>query len=482
MSYETKIKPPKAVLFSILLPTITDAENSDSLKELARLAHTLGYEVLTTLSQRRSSLATGTVLGAGKLKVLAQLTGGTGLVKTGASTKKHKAAEKWEVNISAENDNFPNSDADLDSFDDNTLDEEIPDNNTLNLEKPKEKADIVIFDGELTPSQCANLESATGKKVLDRTGLIVEIFSKHAKTRESRLQIEIARLNYLSPRIRETGTGSGDRVEGKVGESKLELDRRKIRDRIAELHQELAQIQKDQSRRREIRNEKATVALVGYTNAGKSSLMRALTGSQVLVQDKLFATLDTTVRSIFPETRPKILVSDTVGFIKKLPHDLVASFRSTLEEAKNASLLLFVVDASDSTFRAQLRVTHLVLSEIGVENVPQKLILNKVDKLNEDEINALLKEFPDAIPISTLNKNDVAALIKKIIEFFEKDMIECEVFVPYTTQGAIGEIKQNIKILSEDYDEIGVTFKLLAEEKYLKKLKKKFNLNGPAEA
>src|SRR5204862_6499600 len=180
--------------------------------------------------------------------------------------------------------------------------------------------------------------------------VILAIFQRHARTREARLQVEIAALSYLAPRLRASGAGT-ERQRGGIGgkgagESSLELDRRRIRDRIAELKQELAAVEREGLTRRSRRIREDTVALVGYTNAGKSSLMRALTGSDVLVEDKLFATLDTTVRALRPATRPRVLVSDTVGFIKKLPHDLVASFKSTLDEALEASLLLFVVDAS----------------------------------------------------------------------------------------------------------------------------------------
>ena len=256
----------------------------------------------------------------------------------------------------------------------------------------------MIVDHEISPSQARNLERATGAQVLDRTGVIVEIFHRHAKSREARLQVEIARLNYVAPRLRESSAG-GERQQGPgAGESALELDRRKIRDRIAELREELAAIQRDNDQRRSARRDQLRVALVGYTNAGKSSLMRALTGSEVLVADKLFATLDTTVRALQPETKPRVLVSDTVGFIKKLPHDLVASFRSTLDEALEASLLLYVVDASDPTFEAQLEVTRNVLREIGAEVVPSRLLLNKVDRLDEAERAALAREAPRRDP------------------------------------------------------------------------------------
>jgi len=210
-----------------------------------------------------------------------------------------------------------------------------------------------------------NLERATGAQVLDRTGVIVEISIVMHTAARPKLQVEIARLKYVSPRLRESSAGGGRQQVRRRGESHLELDRRKIRDRLAELKEQLEDIQRDNDQRRLARGDQLRVALVGYTNAGKSSLMRALTGSEVLVADKLFATLDTTVRALQPETKPRVLVSDTVGFIKKLPHDLVASFRSTLAEALEASLLLFVVDASDPTYESQLEVSRNVLREIG---------------------------------------------------------------------------------------------------------------------
>ena len=293
-----------------------------------------------------------------------------------------------------------------------------------------EKPTVIVVDHEITPSQARNLERATGAQVLDRTGVIVDIFHRHARSREARIQVEIARLNYVAPRMRESGGGK-ERQRGKgAGEAAIELDRRKIRDRIAELREQLAAIQKEQENRRQARHDQLRVALVGYTNAGKSSLMRALTGSQVLVEDKLFATLDTTVRALQPETKPRILVSDTVGFIKKLPHDLVASFRSTLDEALEASLLLYVVDASDPTHEAQLEVTRSVLREIGAHVVPNLLLLNKADRLDAEARTSLLRRHrasqgeDKAIVLSAHDPADVAALRQTVVEFFEAKMVE----------------------------------------------------------
>jgi len=201
---------------------------------------------------------------------------------------------------------------------------------------------------------------------------------------------------------------------------------------------------------------------VGYTNAGKSSLMRALTGSQVLVEDKLFATLDTTVRTLQPETVPKILVSDTVGFIRKLPHDLVASFRSTLEEARNAWLLLFVVDASDPDFRAQLQVTREVLDELGAQDIESRLVLNKIDRL--DSTDGLRQEFPDGWFVSAKDPESVACLRALIVGCFESGMVEEEIFVPYALSRVVGQLRSQVNVLGERHTDEGTFVMVRAEQ------------------
>ncbi len=318
----------------------------------------------------------------------------------------------------------------------------------------------MIVDHEVSPSQTRNLERATGAQVLDRTGVIVEIFHRHARSREAKLQVEIARLKYVSPRLRESSDGGGRRQGPGAGESDLELDRRKIRDRLAELKVQLEDIRRDDDQRRSARRDQLRIALVGYTNAGKSSLMRALTGSEVLVADKLFATLDTTVRALRPETTPRVLVSDTVGFIKKLPHDLVASFRSTLAEALEASLLLFVVDASDPTYESQLEVSRNVLREIGAEVVPSRLLLNKIDRVSEADRAALRAKHPDAILLSANSPEDVAALRETILAFFEAAMVEDQLVLPYAKQRLLSEVYENVRVLSEEYDAGGRILKV----------------------
>lgn len=465
-------KPQKALLVGIQLPRISDQESESSLAELARLVTTLGYEVIGQTSQRRNSERTRTVLGDGKLRDIAEWTGGTGVVGPLVVKKKHKAALRFEKNRPV----FEDDEDDIEEV----FDEDETEVYEASGTKPKERADIVIFDCDLSPSQLRNLESATGVQVLDRTGVIIEIFSRHARTRAAKLQVEIARLTYVAPRLRETGGGEdrgGGGIGGKgSGETSIELDKRKIRDRIKELKQEFASIAQEHETRRARREQEISVALVGYTNAGKSSLMRALTGSEVLVADKLFATLDTTVRLLYPESVPRILISDTVGFIKKLPHDLVASFKSTLDEAANASLLLYVVDSSDPTFRSQLEVTKTVLSEVGASSIESFLVLNKVDRLPPEELANLKTEYPDAIFLSAHNPENVADLRTHLIRHFETAMVERDIFIPYDVQGAIGEIRNKMKVLAENYDNNGLTLKVRGHADDIQRIKTKFGI------
>ena len=451
-------KLPKAMLVGVPTTDVSDHENKESLDELTRLVTTLGFKVIGSTSQRRPSLSGAVPLGEGKLKEIAKLTGGTGIVKMGPTIKKNKAK------LRAEEENKEEEYLEEEEFD---LEEEFD---------PSNKPDAIIFDCELTPSQISNLKSAFSVEVIDRTGVIVEIFSKHAKTREARLQVEIARLKYLAPRIRESGSSERQQGSG-AGETDIELDKRRIRDRIAELRREISSIQKEQGTRRKKRSDQPCVALVGYTNAGKSSLMRRLTGSDVLVADKLFATLDTTVRSLHPETHPKILVSDTVGFIRKLPHDLVVSFHSTLDEALNASLLLFVIDSSDKSWRTHFDVTKSTLTGIGVtEETPATYIFNKIDLLSVEELALLKSEYPNSLFISTKNDEDIKMVHTYIREFFEKDMSDENVFVPYHVQGAVGDIRESLRIINERYENDGIYFIVRGKKENIKKVKERHGL------
>ncbi len=441
MQLTAKASRNRALLISIQTPQFKGDEAKASLAELARLVTTLGFKVVGTQSQKLSSTQRMNVLGSGKMAEIAHLTGNQGIV-----------------------DDFDDDDDIVDEM----LFSELP-----SEDLPFGSADVVVFDCDLSPSQLRNVENQLGVEVFDRTGIIIEIFSRHARTRTARLQVEIARLNYLAPRLRESTSGNKERQMGKgAGETTLELDRRKIRDQLAELRRELVSVQDELKGRRAQRSELFCVALVGYTNAGKSSMMRALTGSEVLVENKLFATLDTTVRALQPITQPRILVSDTVGFIKKLPHDLVASFHSTLAEAHDASLLLYVVDASDPSFRSQLDVVHEVLHEVGVDDIPKQLVLNKSDQLSVEQQQSLMAEFPDAIMTSTRNPADITKLHQYIVSVAQGEMIEDQIVVPYTANGVIGEIRSSMSVTKEEYEYEHITFTVRSNPINLARLKK----------
>lgn len=440
---------PRAVLVGVQFPDVSDAEHASSLDELNRLADTLGLRVIARVTQKRKSLSTASVVGEGKLKEIGALTGGTGVVPTHTSGHSKKDDDEDEA-------------------------EKKPEEPSLPKLAENERASVVLVNHDLTPTRTRNLERATSAEVLDRTAVILAIFQRHARTREARLQVEIARLKYLAPRLRETGGADrqGGGIGGKgAGESQIQLDRRKNRDRIAELQRELDAIEHEAGTRRQRRAAHDTVALVGYTNAGKSSLMRALTGSEILVADQLFATLDTTVRTLQPETHPRILVSDTVGFIRDLPHDLVASFRSTLEEAREASLLLHVVDAADPAYEAQYEVTRGVLAEIGAGDTPALLLLNKIDRVDEKGRAALLEKHPDAILLSAKAKADVAMLRERIVSFFERDMIEDEVVIPFRDHKLVAEIHASCRVLSESYDEAGTRVRVRARKEVIDRVR-----------
>jgi GTP-binding protein HflX len=451
---------PTAVVVAVQLPNVTDGELASSIAELERLAKTLGLDPIGRVTQRRARLAPGVVLGEGKLEELASWTGGSGEVPTyeSVAARRRRLAAEADAELDAE---AAEADAGADADEPEPGDADVGEAAT-----PTRKAEVVLVDHDLTPTQHHNLERATGVDVLDRSSVIIEIFHRHAKTREARLQVELARLRYLAPRLR-ASSGGGDRVRGGIGgkgagESALELDRRRIRDRIAELNHELAQMKGGAQTRRERRSELPTVALVGYTNAGKSSLMRALTSTDVYVADKLFATLDTTVRRLVPPTDPPILVTDTVGFIKKLPHDLVASFRSTLDEAAAADLLLHVVDASDPAHADQLAVTREVLADIGADQVETWLVLNKIDRVDEAGRAALAGHYPNALQLSAKSPADVAALRERLVEHFVGALQEVELDIPWSHQRLVHVIHERATVLAESHHDEGTRVRLRA--------------------
>lgn len=447
MQKEVKEKPQYAVVAAVQLPNVSDAEFEASLSELRELAKTLGYTVVKTFVQKRAGFDMTAYLGAGK---------------------------RQEIYSYVNHESYP-LDSELDVAITNGEDLEI---NTL------------LVDHEISPSQARNLELEVGCMVMDRTMVILEIFHRNARSRAARAQVEIARLGYMAPRMREAAKLAGSQGRQRsgeggrgAGESQTELDRRKIRDRIAELQQEIVAMEaerKTQRARRQERQGLAGVALVGYTNAGKSTLMRALTGSEVLVANKLFATLDTTVRALYPESVPRVLVSDTVGFIKNLPHGLVASFKSTLDEALDASLLLHVIDASDPGFERQLEVTDKVLEEIGANVVPRIRVFNKIDHVGDEAAQAereanLRARYPDCVVMSARRPDDVAKLHQLIVAFFQQDLVEAELFLPWTAQQLRGEIYATCQVLEERSDAEGAFFQVRGEPSAIKNLREKLS-------
>ena len=335
-------------------------------------------------------------------------------------------------------------------------------------EGPEHTADTVVVDHELTPSQLRNLKSATGAEVLDRNGVIIEIFHSRARSLEARLQVELARLQYIAPRLRELG-GPSERQRGGIGgkgagETNLELGRREVRDRIAEIRRELRAVEDTRSVRRDARTDVRQVALVGYTNAGKSSLMRGLTGAEPYVANQLFATLDTTVRRLSPKATPAILVTDTVGFIKDLPHSLVASFRSTLDAAMEAGLLLHIVDAADPTWPEQESVTSAVLEEIGAHVIPRVLVFNKCDRLDPEQEAALAELRPDAWFTAAHVPDRLSDLHGRVTRWFAERDPEFELFVPWSRAAVMGQVHGSSTVVSEEFEADGVRYRLRAPE------------------
>lgn len=327
-------------------------------------------------------------------------------------------------------------------------------------------ADVVIFDDDLTPSQQTVLEKAVGSpvKIIDRTALILDIFGLHAQTREGRLQVQLAQLQYLLPRLRgmwshlakeQTRGGIGSRFG--QGETQLEVDRRLVRSRIAVVKRELREVEKRrgvQSKER-VASPAFRVALAGYTNAGKSSLLNRLTGSDVLAQDKLFATLDPTTRSYRLPGGRAMTITDTVGFIQKLPHGLVNAFKSTLSEVRDADLLLKVADASDANLTRQLEAVDRVLDEIGADEVRSCVVLNKVDLIDDLQRVELKRLYPDAVFVSAATGEGIDELVERIgLEAAALDVL-LDVLIPYREGKLLKVLHECGTILDESYEETG---------------------------
>jgi GTP-binding protein HflX len=378
--------------------TLRDAENS--LRELSRLAETAGSAVLDGLIQRRGRPDSATYVGAGKASELAEVVAATG-------------------------------------------------------------ADTVICDGELTPGQLRRLEGIVRVKVIDRTALILDIFAQHARSKEGKAQVELAQLQYLVPRLRGWGESLSRQAGGRVaggggigtrgpGETKLETDRRRIRARMTRLRREISemsgarQVQRGQRRRRAV----PSVAIAGYTNAGKSSLLNRITGASVLVDDSLFATLDPAVRRARTPSGTVFTLTDTVGFVRHLPHQLVDAFRSTLEEVTEADLILHVVDASDADPRAQIRAVRQVLGEIGAGGVPELVVINKSDAADPIEIKGLRLAEPGAVVVSARTGEGIGSLLGEIERLLPRRDREVSVVIPYARGDLLARAHREGEVLA----------------------------------
>jgi len=389
-----------------------------SLAELGELAATMGIQSVAELVQKRESLERATSIGAGKLAELALYVQNTG-------------------------------------------------------------ADVVIFDCELTAVQLRNIEEACGVPVLDRTMLILEIFATRARSHEGKLQVELARNRYLLPRLTGVGTalsrlgggggGAGAGARRGKGETKLELDRRHLRRRITALEQQLRELaaRRDQMRRRRQKDEIPTVAIVGYTNVGKSTLLNALTGAGVLAEDKLFATLDPSARALTLPDGRKVLLVDTVGLVRRLPHHLVEAFHSTLEEAAYADLILNVCDISSPEVADQIQVTLDLLKELQVEDTPVLTVLNKCDKL-ESLPQTVGKH---TVLISAATGQGLSELLQKIADLLPATSRRLRMLIPYHQGGLVAEIREEGKIFSEEYEEQGIRLDALVSVKLLHKVR-----------
>lgn len=417
------VSAPRALLLAVQTPDRTPLSVTDSLNELRDLAVSAGCQVVGEVVQARPKIDPGTFIGSGKLEEARAEVLSTG-------------------------------------------------------------ADLVIFDNNLSPSQGERVEKALKVMVMDRTQLILEIFRRNARTHQARLQVELAQLEYMLPRLvgmwahldRERGGIAGTKG---AGEKQIDIDRSLIRHRIAKLKKELAHVDRERRTQKKRRANCFQVSLVGYTNAGKSTLMNRLTDAGVSVEDRLFATLDSTTRVMLKDFQPRILLSDTVGFIKQLPHGLVASFHSTLEVARDADLLLHVVDLSHEAHEEHIRVTERVLEEIGAGMIPRLMVFNKVDLVTDRVALALARRrWPEAVFISAAH-GDIEPLRHEIARFFEKAMITAPVLLRYAEYGELAKVYEWSRVDAVRYEPDGIHLTITSTPDNLERLRALVPLEEP---
>lgn len=352
-----------------------------------------------------------------------------------------------------------------------------------------EGSTLLVFDFELTGSQQRNIKKITEMEVVDRNTIILEIFAHHARTKEAKIQIEISRLQYLLPRLTSMwGHFSKQRAAGAAiggeGEQQLELDRRMVRERIEFFKRQLEEVQTSREQQRKKRkNQVVTAALVGYTNAGKSSLMNRLCRVNVLEENKLFATLDSTFRTLNPDSKPPMIMIDTVGFISNLPNTLVQGFRTTLESAMEADLLVIVCDISDPNYQKHLRVTQDVLKELKVDDKPQLVVFNKKDLLN-DPVRAriIMRNYPSSFLVSSYDESDMRQLRNHIIDFFLNRQDHYDLFVPYESGEAHSKIRANANVINTTSHEQGIFYRIRIPDFIFQQLGLQSYVLAPSEA
>ena len=386
--------------------SVKDAENS--MEELAALAETAGSTVLDALIQRRDKPDPATFIGSGKVSELKAIVKSTG-------------------------------------------------------------ADTVVCDGELSPSQLRNLEDKVKVKVVDRTALILDIFAQHAKSKEGKAQVELAQMSYMLPRLRGWGDSLSRQAGGiggrGPGETKIEVDRRRIRDKMSKLRREIGdmKVARDTKRQERKRNSIPSVAIAGYTNAGKSSLLNRLTNAGVLVQNALFATLDPTVRRSETSDGRTYTLSDTVGFVKHLPHDLIDAFKSTLEEVSGADVIVHVVDGSHADPLGQIKAVRGVIADVGGAKIPEIIALNKADIADPQVIAQVLIQEPDAYLISVHSGVGIEKLIRAIESSLPRPRIEIRTVLPYERGDLVSQIHEHGEILSQEYLPEGTSLHALVD-------------------